>query len=220
LKLHVAIISNLYATQPLGQEILLNFVRHIISGYEIGEPTIKNLLKNVVLHFIPNLDPNYSEILANFDGTNQCRLRLAKEEFGDTLFDHLKNATRDPNVRTKAMIFEMMMSWDKFDLGSGNTDVTYPELSKSIYDQFSDTYQKNRKFSTGTSCNPGDVGLNAKHAQLIDFLCDKYNVPMFYIGLDCCKMPSEDLIGQVWRDNLHSLVEFVNLANTGIIKIK
>lgn len=222
LKFHVAIMSNLYGSQPLGQEALLNFARHISTAYSIGEPIHKRLLQNVVLHFIPNLDPAYPQVLERFDQQNGCDIISPVEEFGDKLLNHFKY-DHDPNSRSKTMMFELMLRWQKFDLilelGSGNTDVTYPEVSKFIYDKFSDTYQRNRKYSTGSECSRKSVNENLKHEQLIDLLCEKFQVPMFSIGLDCCKMPSEDTIGQVWRDNLRSIMEFVSLANMGELYI-
>ncbi|XP_077299077.1 carboxypeptidase D svr [Arctopsyche grandis] len=218
-KFKVAIISNLYGTQPLGQEALLNFVRHVTTAYSIGEPIHKKLLENVVLHFIPSLDPNYPSILNNFDKTNHCELTANKEEFGDTFYDHLKYH-HNPNSHSKDMMLELMIRWQHFDmiveLGSGNTDVTYPESSKLIFEKFADMYQNKRKLSTGTVCSKSRINDSTKHGQLIDLLYNEYKVPMFSIGLDCCKMPTEDLIGQVWRDNLQSIMAFINQVNTGM----
>lgn len=219
LKFHIAIISNLYGTQPLGQEILMNFARHIATAYSIGEPIHKKLLQNVVLHFIPSLDPIYGDILKNFDNTNQCSLKTTEEEFGDKLLNHLQH-NKDPNLHNKEMMFELMLTWQKFhmfiDLGSGSTNVVYPEKSKAVYDKFSETYQNKRQMTTGSVCDGSTSPKeNKKHEQLIDLLCDRFNVPMFSIGLDCCKMPTEDMIGQVWRDNIQSIMAFVEMANTG-----
>lgn len=217
-KFHILIISNLYGTQALGQEALLNFVRHITTAYDIGEPAHKKLLKNAVLHFIPNLDKNYENILQNFDGNNHCQLTTKNVEFGDKLFEHFTK-NHDPNSQSREMMFELMLRWQHFDmiveLGSGNTDVTYPDSSKIIYEKFADTYQSNRKFSTGSSCDTQPKKHNSAHEQLIDLLHDVYKLPMFSIGVDCCKMPAEDIIGQMWRDNLQSIMKFVSLVNTG-----
>lgn len=212
----------MYGTQALGQEILLNFIRHVTAGYEIGEPDIKKMLGNTVLHFIPNLDENYLNILNTYDGNNHCQLNTEKKEFGDKLFDHFTK-NHDPNSRSKEMMFELMLRWQHFDmiieLGSGNTDVVYPESSKLIHEKFANTYQNNRKFSTGSECDKLKKP-NSAHEQLIDLLHDVYKVPMFSIGVDCCKMPAEDIIGQVWRDNLESILKFVQQVNTGMFILK
>ena len=53
----ILILSSLFdSIAPLGREITLNIVRHIVEGYKIREPEILRLLQRSVLYFLPTTD--------------------------------------------------------------------------------------------------------------------------------------------------------------------
>ena len=56
MKLHVLVLSSLYATSPLGREMTMNLARHMIEGRKIQEPPIMKILNNTVFHFLPILE--------------------------------------------------------------------------------------------------------------------------------------------------------------------
>ncbi|XP_053616967.1 carboxypeptidase D isoform X2 [Plodia interpunctella] len=218
-KLHIAIISSLYGSQPLGQELLLNFARHIATAYTIGEPRHQKTLKNAILHFIPNLDPIYKKIIAQVGDTDKCVIQALEEEFGDSLYDYLTKKNVNPlSNYTREKAFIDMLQSEKYDLvlelASGNEDVAYPELSRNIYEKFANTYQDSRTPSEEYECR--DVKISATHGNLIDLLCERFNTPVISVGLSCCNMPREPQIGWVWRNNLRGIMKFVELVNTGV----
>ncbi|VVC87334.1 unnamed protein product [Leptidea sinapis] len=218
-KFHIALISNLYGSQPLGQEMLLNFARHISTAYQIGEPIHRRILQNAVLHFIPNLDPLYEKILKSYNGTEKCDVEPLEEEFGDSVYTFLtkENKMNPLSNYTREKAFLELLKSEKFDvileLGSGNDDVLFPELSKNIYDKFAQKYQANRIASNRYECNSKH---NVVHGNLIDLLFERFNVPIISAGMSCCKMPSKENIAWVWRENLPGIMNFVEMANTGV----
>ncbi|XP_049879390.1 carboxypeptidase D isoform X2 [Pectinophora gossypiella] len=219
-KFHIALISSFYGSEPLGQEMLLNFARHITSAYSIGEPIHKKLLQRTVLHFIPNLDVLYEKILTHFDGTAKCTAKALEEEFGDSLYNYLTKKNINPlSNYTREKAFIEMLEAEKFDLvlelSSGTEDVIYPELSKHIYENFAKQYQKSRTPSDKYECLP--INQNVVHENLIDVICERLNTPIISVGLSCCKMPADEDIGWVWRYNLKGIMDFVQLANTGVV---
>ncbi|KAG6443020.1 hypothetical protein O3G_MSEX002659 [Manduca sexta] len=219
-KFHIAIISSFYASQPVGQEILLNFARHIATAYTIGEPIHKRLLQNTVLHFIPNLDILYTKTLKDFNGTDKCSTEPLEEEFGDSLYNYISNKDLNPlSNYTREKAFVELLKAEKYDmvleLASGTEDVSYPELTRNIYEKFARKYQDNRTPSDKYQCLPANV--NPIHGDLIDVLCERLNTIVISVGLSCCKMPTEDEIGWVWRNNLRGIMKFVEQFNTGVV---
>lgn len=182
-KSHLAIIGSLYGSQPLGSEMVLNFARHVATAYSIGEPVHTKLLKNTVLHFIPNLDPLYPKVLKLYDGTDKCDIKPLEEEFGDSLYSHLTSKNLNPMSNyTREKLFVNMLQSEKYDLvlelASGTEDVFYPELSKNVYGKFAAKYQDFRSESDKYPC--GSEGeLSAVHGNLIDLLYERFVI--FYI---------------------------------------
>lgn len=199
--------------------MLLNFARHIATAYEIGEPIHRQLLKNVVLHFIPNIDILYEKALKQYKGTDLCDISLLEEEFGDSLYSYLtkKNMNLLSNYTREKAFIELLRA-EKYDLilelTSGTEDIQYPELSQSVkvYEYFAKKYQDNRTPSDKYSCIRAN---NIVHGNLIDVIGERFATPIIAVGLSCCKMPIEEDIGWVWRNNLRGIMKFVETANTG-----
>ncbi|KAM3963849.1 LOW QUALITY PROTEIN: carboxypeptidase D svr [Aphomia sociella] len=219
-KFHIALISSFYGSQPLGQEMLLNFARHIATAYTIGEPIHQKLLQTTVLHFIPNLDIIYEKLLKQLNGTDKCEIEALEEEFGDSLYNFLTKKNLNPlSNYTREKAFVDMLKSEKYDLvlelASGTEDVSYPELSKDVYEKFARKYQDNRNPSNKYDCNPSNI--NVVHGNLIDLLCERYNTPIISVGLSCCKSPADGDIAYVWRNNLRGIMQFVELTKTGVM---
>ncbi|KAH9640540.1 hypothetical protein HF086_001589 [Spodoptera exigua] len=217
-KFHIAIMSSFYGSQPLGQEMLLNFARHIGTAYMIGEPVHKRLLQNAVLHFIPNVDSLSDKIIKQYDETDKCDIEALEEEFGDSLYAYLTKKDMNPlSNYSREISFVNMLESEKYDvileLASGSEDVKYPELSKNLFEKFAKTYQDSRVSEDRYQCK----GAGVKHEDLIDVLCERYNTPVISAGLSCCKMPKDADIAWVWRSNLRGIMKFAELANTGVV---
>ncbi|CAH0595249.1 unnamed protein product [Chrysodeixis includens] len=217
-KFHIAICSSFYGSQPLGQEMLINFARHIATAYTIGEPVHKRLLQNAVLHFIPNLDILSDKIIKQYDNTDHCNIDALEEEFGDSLYSYITKKDLNPlSNYTREKNFLNMLEAEKYDvvleLSSGSEDIFYPEMSKNLFEKFAQTYQDSRESNEKYQCRKN----GAKHGDLIDVLCERYNTPVISAGLSCCKMPVETEIAYVWRNNLRGIMKFVELANTGVV---
>ncbi|KAJ8712882.1 hypothetical protein PYW08_008186 [Mythimna loreyi] len=217
-KFHIAICSSFYGSQPLGQEMLLNFARHIGTAYMIGEPVHIRLLQNTVLHFIPNIDVLSEKIISQYDGTDKCDIEPLEEEFGDSLYSYLTKKNLNPlSNYTREKSFAEMLEAEKYDLilelSSGSEDISYPELSKNLYEKFAQRYQDSRTGNDKYECQ----GIGVKHGDLIDLLCERFNTPVISAGLSCCKMPVQSEIAWVWRNNLRGIMKFIEQANTGVV---
>ncbi|CAH0402906.1 unnamed protein product [Chilo suppressalis] len=218
-KFHIALIGSFYGSQPLGNEMLLNFARHIATAYTIGEPIHKKLLETTVLHFIPNLDALHDKIVQQYNGTDKCDVEPLEEEFGDSLYNYITKKNLNPlSNYTREKSFISLLESEKYDLvlelASGSEDVIYPEVSKDVYDKFARRYQDNRTPSEKYECSKAS---NIVHGNLVDVLCERYNTPVISVGLSCCRMPVESEIAYVWRYNLRGIMQFVEIAKTGVV---
>ncbi|XP_059048175.1 carboxypeptidase D isoform X2 [Achroia grisella] len=219
-KFHVAIVSSFYGSQPLGQEMVLNFARHVATAYTIGEPIHQKLLQTTVLHFIPNLDILYEKVLKQMNDTNKCEIELLEEEFGDSLYNFITKKDLNPlSNYTREKAFIDMLTAEKYDLvlelASGTEDVAYPDLSRVLYKKFAQRYQDYRSPSNKYECTSSNI--NVVHGNLIDLLRERYDTPVISVGLSCCKMPVDQDIAGVWRNNLMGIMKFVELTRTGVV---
>lgn len=106
-KIHIGLIGGLYASQPAGREILERLATHILTGNQIGDPPIKKLLDNVVLHFVPGVDPKFDEVA---DSCNP----LVDDEVGKNLLASLNGQIQEVDPVTKA--FKEMLLEENYDV--------------------------------------------------------------------------------------------------------
>lgn len=113
-KFRIALVGGLFASQPVGREILLRLATHILMGNQFGDPPIKKLLDNAMLHFIPSVDPKFDNIA---DNTN-CN-PIVKDEIGETLLSENNKKQADVIIN----IFKRMLRTETYDaviiLGGG-----------------------------------------------------------------------------------------------------
>ncbi|XP_076646852.1 carboxypeptidase D svr isoform X1 [Halictus rubicundus] len=205
-KFHIGLIGGLFASQPVGREMLLRLATHILMGNQIGDPPIQRILINSVLHIIPAVDPGFDEIPENHD----CN-PIVKGEIGEKIL-HKSNANSEPaNSVTSA--FKKMMANEEYDviiiLGSGARKVSYTDNNLHVYKTLAENYE--RSMHKGT-CN----NLNSEVKDVQDYIQSEYNIPVMSINLDCCKYPLAESIPIIWRENLLPLMQLIRSLTTGV----
>lgn len=112
-KIHIGLLGGLFASQPVGREILLRLARHVLKGNKEGIQFFTRLLDRVVLHFIPGVDPGFEKV------KNECN-PATHDEVGKRLNTTRKE--RGLDVVTNAL--EQMLETEGFDalvlFGGGN----------------------------------------------------------------------------------------------------
>lgn len=121
-KFHIAVMANLYATQPIGREVLVYLMRHLLVGHGYNDPVIMDILKNAVIHVIPVIDISFGKISGNYRKTvlgNKepnffgCNEMVADfKEVGDEI---MMVGTRGKDYSI-AMAFKQMLLDNNFDL--------------------------------------------------------------------------------------------------------
>lgn len=119
-----------------------------------------------------------------------------------------------------------MLRTEKFDLvltfAAGGFDVTYPRLAGFETTTFS-SFARSIDTITTRSHDPKEcpstvarqVETNTAQ-QLANLFYDSFKVPMFTLHISCCKMPEDAEIAGVWRRNIHKVLNFLRLLETGV----
>ncbi|XP_020298927.1 carboxypeptidase D-like [Pseudomyrmex gracilis] len=203
-KFRIALVGGLFASQPVGREILLRLATHILMGNQFGDPPIKKLLDNAMLHFIPSVDPKFDNIA---DNTN-CN-PIVKDEIGETLLSENNKKQADVIIN----IFKRMLRTETYDaviiLGGGASRISYSNDDLDIFKTLAKNYEHLRHKKT---CNYSNDSLQ----RLTTFIHREYDTSVISISLSCCKYPAADLIPNIWQENLQSLMELVHTLASGI----
>ncbi|XP_033217593.1 carboxypeptidase D-like isoform X2 [Belonocnema kinseyi] len=202
-KLHIGLVGGLFATQPAGREIWLRIATHILMGYDIGEPPIKKLLANAVLHFLPGVDPGFEKV------PETCNHEL-NDEVGQNIVAS-ENKTYEIDSITKA--FKKLLKTEKLDalviLGGGSAEVGYTDDNLKVYKTLSNKFKDSVALKI---CEERSNGL----AIAREYIKNKFNVPVITISLSCCKYPPGNTIPILWRENLQPLMELLQSLVTGV----
>lgn len=108
-------MGNMFATQPLGREILIYLARHLLAGAKLGEPIITSILKNAELHFIPIIDVSFEKIAEAITITPDNCYNITADfiQIGDQLMNLGKRG--NPQVDVAKALKHLLVS-GKFDL--------------------------------------------------------------------------------------------------------
>lgn len=121
-KFHIGLIGGLFASQPVGREVLLRLATHILMGNQIEDPPIQRILNNTVLHFLPGVDPGFDNIV-NIQDCNP----IESDEIGEKLLQKDNTGSDETNRVTNAL--KRILSNEGYDvvviLGSGSLKVRY-----------------------------------------------------------------------------------------------
>ncbi|XP_053976263.1 carboxypeptidase D-like [Hylaeus volcanicus] len=205
-KLHIGLIGGLFASQPVGREILLRLATHILMGNQLGDPPIQRILNNTVLHFVPGVDPGFDNII----NTKDCN-PIVSDEIGKKLLQKDGINSDKTNLITKA--FKEMLANERYDviimLGSGALKVSYSDNNLNVYKRLAENYE--HSLHKGT-CN----FLSNEVKEVQDYIQNEYNIPVININLSCCKYPPAESIPIIWRENLLPLMKLIQSLTTGI----
>ncbi|XP_031840288.1 carboxypeptidase D svr [Nomia melanderi] len=205
-KFHIGLIGGLFASQPVGREVLLRLATHILMGNKIGDPPIQRILNNSVLHFIPGIDPGFDNIL----NSRECN-PIVKDEVGKRLLQ--KGTLNSDKLDTITSAFKEMMANGEYDaviiIGSGALKVSYTDDSFNVYHTLAQNYE--HSMDKGI-CN----NLNNEVKDVQDYIQNEYNIPVMTVNLACCKYPFAEYIPNIWRENLLPLKQLIQSLTTGI----
>lgn len=214
-KLHILILGSLFDTSPLGREMTVNLAKHVIAGYTLQEPPSKRLLQNAVIHFAP-LSESFGKVADQYARDKNVCDPQVKEEFAERLLG--------PESDQKKSIFLNMLQTGRYDLiltfSAGGYNIQFPHSSNhnDIFERMADKIGEQRLREVQMDCpaTPSRLHQNNTVDKLSKLFLNTYQVPLFTIQLDCCRMPPQGKIAQVWRRNIHRILNFLNLSESGV----
>ncbi|XP_037900268.1 carboxypeptidase D isoform X2 [Glossina fuscipes] len=211
-KFKILILSSFFdTTSPLGREISLNLVRHIIEGYKLKEPRILKFLQNAVLYVVPAIE-NFETVFKLYNGNKSICDPVIRDELGERLLSPESEKRRD--------LLLQFLDNERFDLMltfiAGHSELIYPK-DEQIFERFAH-YIENVEFSfSPLQCSASSTRTVHRDTteRLTNLLYKTYNIPMFSLGLSCCRMPPQTQIASIWRKNIDKLKHFLHLIETG-----
>ncbi|XP_076253987.1 carboxypeptidase D svr [Rhynchophorus ferrugineus] len=226
-KFHIAVIGNLFATQPIGREISVNLARHLLVGAAYKDPTILEILSNAVIHIVPVIDKSFEKIWGDYPKITKGLSKPEKyscnnitadfKQVGEQILDLNNRLTSNSETVAITNAFKHMLFDDKFDLiiniEGGSNGVIFPYTRDQVqkYEKLADLYNSHLKIPQ--MCSGVSSGTDSL---LTDFLFKEYDTPMITAKVSCCDYPSVDNIPYIWRDVLDPLMAILNATRTGV----
>ncbi|KAH8261915.1 hypothetical protein KR026_001673, partial [Drosophila bipectinata] len=212
-KYKLLVVSSLFDTlAPLGRELVLNLVRHLLEGYKVQDHSVVQLLKRSVIYFLPQTQ----KFPAVFDMYNY-NTSICDPVMGDELAERILSPETE---QSKDMFLQFLRS-ERFDLmltfGAGSSELVYPK-GDSILEKFAHGMQKTEFSYSPLHCSPSSTRDQHRETtkRLTNFMYRMYNLPMYTLGISCCRMPSHKQIASVWRKNIDKIKNFMALVQTGV----
>lgn len=214
-KLHILVLGSFFDTAPLGRELTMNLARHLVVGYKLQEPPIVRLLKNAVIHFVP-----FTEMLENtlsqYTNNQSVCDPSTHEEFADRFLS--------PENDKKKSLFLNMLETNQFDLAltfsAGNFDIQSPRTDdqNSIYAKSVSKIAESRLRESHEECALNQLRIHQSNTlqKITQFLMNTYQLPLYSLGVSCCKMPPQSAIAQIWRQTINKTLNFLRLTETGV----
>ncbi|KAI4454464.1 protease m14 carboxypeptidase [Holotrichia oblita] len=222
-KYHIAVMGNIFATQPIGRELTIYLTRHLLTGHKIGDPNILTILKNAVIHIIPVIDIGFEKIWGDYPkempGNNRinnytCNNITADfKQIGEQI---MSTANRNNgNLQNRIVTaFKHMLLDERFDLiinlEGGNRGLTYPK-PENIYEAFAKIYKEKMKIKE--TC-PEIIA--ATDDTITDFIYHEYDIPMYTAAVSCCEYPAVENLPFIWREALDAVKSLLGIVKTGV----
>lgn len=212
-KLHIVILSSLFETSPVGREMIVNLARHVITAFNTKEPPMLELMKNTVLHFV-TVNENFDKIYSQYNENNTICDPHLKEELGDRLL-----SAESDNV--KGAFFKLLEK-DEISLALTFTagDDSNSQVLKDrepVYAEFA-IHTQSHFGAQNQLCPSNTLRINENDSlrKITNLMYNMLKLPLYSINLACCKMPAENEIGDIWKENIEKFLKFIDLARTGV----
>lgn len=191
-------------------------MRHVTSGYALNEPAEVRLLKNAVIYFAPITTPLDNQYLGKFNLNQTVCDPNVPNELADRILS--------PEAEHAKDILLNLIRDNKFDMiltfSAGGNDVQSPISTDEdpLFAKLRLAIEEQRIRESVEVCAPTPNRIHQSDAiqRITNTFIRLYKVPLFTIQLGCCKMPEPDKIATAWRRNLHKILNFLKLTETGV----
>lgn len=212
-KVHILILSSLFESSPVGREMVVNLARHVVAAYNTKEPPMVELMKRAVIHFV-TVNENFDKVIAQYSQNSDVCDPQLKEELADRLLsaesDNVKDAFFKLFDQTEVSLALTFTAGD--DSNSQvlkDREPLYAALSSQTQSHFGAQNQ---------ICPSNALRLNENDSlrKATNLMYNMLKLPLYSINLSCCKMPAENEIADIWKENIDKFLKLINLARTGV----
>ncbi|XP_034490769.1 carboxypeptidase D isoform X2 [Drosophila innubila] len=212
-KYKLLVVSSLYdTTAPLGREIMLNLVRHLIEGHKLQDASVVQLLQRSVIYFLPQTE-KFPDIFQMYNFNHSVCDPVMPDELAERILSPEAETSRDLLLQfLRSEHFDLMLTFS-----AGSSELSYPK-GDSILEKFAHSIQRTEFNYSPLQCSTSATRQLHRETteRLTNLFYKLYKIPMFTLGLSCCRMPAHQQIASVWRTNIEKIKNFLGLVQTGI----
>jgi len=241
-KVGVLLVGGLYGSQPIGREVLVRLARHMGEGYKRGDNIVTMILKRADIYILPAIDMARFDS-ATIGSCSYKSPQSMDEEAGNSFnrnqqvgAEAVKRFMGRFNIKL-ALSLEgngmfVRMPWDEIKVGDSNTDAA------EVFDMMAKTYLKSHPvmkkssspcagtriagkkveadgFPTGV-VHGAEVQPSIYKGTMLDYIWDKFNIPMISAHISCCNYPRSRNLLQLYKENLPPILKFLELVYQGV----
>ena len=231
-KPNIVLIGGIHGDQPIGREILIRLIRHLIDGHKQNDPRVVHLLRSMTLHIIPSVDDSgFQKSVSGECGRSLDSDSDMEDKFSDMFtnkFGPIEAIKKNFNVYKylTGLSIESNGLGIGFPLMLGLNDLEGPSPPAIALKALSQSYIRNNPMlSNGSQCEK----VNTSHTQysklthvhsdrqsLLDYVFAEHKSLLISAQIDCCTYPLSYELPKLWKNNLESIISFLETGLTGI----
>nr|AMO02545.1 carboxypeptidase D [Tityus serrulatus] len=210
----IALIGGLHGDQPVGREMLVRLIRHLVRGYRMGDKRIKNLLETVSIHIFPSIDDRGFTVSV----PGECR------STSDPALDISNKFSKEYNqMFTSVEILKGYLDTYQYNallsIESNGLSIWYPnveEADKSVMYSLGNSYSSFNNLMLSNNKCQFSTKSNITNGSLTQFVYNKYKTLAMTIQISCCNYPPPSDLPFLWMENLNSLLSYIEKTHQGV----
>jgi len=241
-KVGVLLIGGLYGSQPIGREVLVRLARHMGEGFKRGDNIVTMILKRADIYILPAVDMtkfkdakvgscSYKDpLIMDKEAGNSFRQNQQIGAEAVKRFMGRFNIKLALSLEGNGMF--VRMPWDEINVGDSNTD------AQEVFKMMANTYLRSHSimkkksspcagtrldgmkvktdgFPTGV-VHGAELQPNIYKGTMLDYIWEKYNIPMISAHISCCNFPKSRNLLQLYKENLPPILKFLELVYQGV----
>jgi carboxypeptidase D len=232
-KVNVALFGGVFASQPLGRELLVRFARHLGEGHKRNNTDIMELFSRIYLYILPMVDADHFDLKQ----AGKCDLRLPRRSLGYRFEDtgqRMAPAVKavktflDTHDIEAALSLEsgglfIRLPWDSKDKERGSGSSKGDPALKYLGDAYLKASKRLSNVTEG-SCDvasPHGLAYGSSSVTynsggtILDFMYG-HGLTAAAAHVSCCSFPPAEDLPKLWMENLDPLKAFVSAAGQGV----
>ncbi|OWF53104.1 carboxypeptidase D-like isoform X2 [Mizuhopecten yessoensis] len=216
-KPHVLLIGGLHGNEPVGAEILMRFIRHLLRGFDKKDDHVMEIFNDFHLHLIPYLNVEGFDAKQATDCTSDMSMQMSTNQLSlDS--PTMKALRQQMNIHKFSLTLSLdsgglflVIPWErKRDRMSATDDeAIFMSLAHAFADGFPSIYSPDSCQSSVSHgiFHGGDLIRNM--SGILDRAYEDYHNFMISAHVSCCRYPAAKDLPNIW---MHSLTPLLNVV--------